>query len=1007
MRTWRVYRAQSIAPRGLPPWTARSATGHGRPLSTTSGDIPPAQDSIPARKLRSPLERRYPVFERFSHVPSDAAAWTALLDGALPPHLRSANVTPPALPLSAVDVAQILLAAQYPWKGGHEPMDLLYHLGIEQGRWSAVVWLIKKLVDKFPARHAEESRLARVGSIWQKVPDLYEASRQPLQFEVEDMGSATTSTPSRSLDDLLDGLHPVHRNREESLRHDALGQVWRTLGAMVKACVGGETKPEVLEIIAYLHHREVMPLAIYQAEPISDSSAIQQPPLIPFLSSRILTSLSDAAWRAHEKLVVDEARANGSQYATFRPEIPGSVFRVHVAGLRAEVWMELILWSCLYGGWIRQGMEVLRSLVTDKTHRWAPLSWTDYQKSLPSNYGTEPRDWRSWEFLFKTKSATSMDDAHAPIQSVERTISGEVVNAYIDAVSCTVNVGVGARGVNVEDVLDALHDFKKFLKWHKQSLSFGTWNSLMLRILDTNSITPEHDSGNARKVVAMSDGFGDGLYDANTQHMPAYVQDGSMAMQGVLHRALYGQVAAGSFEGALAVFKQIQHRADVDKIKSVASFFGQGSRMRRSAKTSLFQTLDRQDMFTSNVSSVDYPAFEVQIPPTVLARFLDQVTQANAFEFGRWLLHKADVDGPVIRPSAYNDTHLQPALIRFAAASNDEALLTKFKDSQLGRESLRSVFDSLVQRRQWDDARQVLEHLASTPGPKFRNANLANLVRTMLLQVPAADEDNTASKQHLERAKVLLTDMVSLKFEPRKQASPDRRVVIQSLLTVLAAVDSTWFHFAYGLRIVRAAHHKFRMLPTDFNIILEGVVTTKGSAAGRHLLGIFWPHSARSTYDAPIKMVGDKEMQKRMPRARPEILNSIQRQRIVVAPRDQPNLDQLVVYGAMIPNTNTILIILRRALEETQTSPSIAASTFQPSTVSTHEPDIAANDTIDMSPRGIVAWAVQRLAELPYVEGSIIEELEQTLTELGMDELRADLPKICEVVETELDMEIF
>ncbi|KAI5361031.1 hypothetical protein Slin15195_G089400 [Septoria linicola] len=1004
MITWTIRRAQSSAVTKGTTWKSCIATTQCLRSFTSSGRH--AQQETNPRRGRSPLERRYPVFTKFEPPRRDVASWTALLDGALPPHLRDVNVSPPLTVLSAAEVAQILLAAQYPLQEQEQPLDLLFHLGFEQNRWSAVVWLIKKLVDKFPARHGAESPLSGVGSVWQNTPKYSDLGLQPLEFDATTSEAATQSVTTRSLDKLLDGLHPETKSHEDTLRHDALGQVWRTLGAMTKACSGGDTRAEVLEIIAYLHHREVMPLAIYQAEPNPDKTAIQQPPLIPFLSSRILTSVSDAAWRAHEKLVIEEARANGSQYAALRPELPGTVFRVHVAGLRPEVWMELILWSCLYGGWIRQGSEVLRSLIKDRESPWTPLSWTDYQKSLPQNYRTEPRDWRSWEYIFKTRSQTSMDDPQPSTTSVDRTISSEVVNAFADALICTVNVGVGARGADIDEVVAALHDMGRFMADQRQDLSFGTWDALVLRLLDTHSATPETDSGIVQRLVGLSSGFGAGLHKRNTHHLPAYVRDGSMATQGVLHRALYGQIATGSFEGALEVFKLIQYRADKDKFASVATFFGrfmlsapQDWKVRRN-KNSLFQALNRQEMFTSNLPSIEYPSFDVQIPPTILAPFLDQITEAGALDFGRWLLYKTDVDGPVIRESSYNDPNLQPALVRFAAASNDRKLLASFKGSQLARASLRAILDSQIQRLNWAAAVEILNHLPGTPDFVWDAGNLAVAVRTMLQQIAKLGSDDSKAPEHLEDARTLVKDMITLKYDGNRTASTNRAAAIQSILSVLAAVDTKWFHFAYDLRPIRG-HHDFALTTKQFNILLDGVVTAYGSAAGRRLLGIFWPHSARGSHDAAVKLIRNPAMRRRMPRARPEILDSIKRQRIIVAPPGQSDLYKFIGYGALTPNTNTILIILRKALQEAQ-SISQETAPVDDQTVSMENNVDGSADKVDLSPRGMVAWAVRRTAELPYVESSIIEQLDKVLVQQGMEDFRSELPKIYANMEQEV-----
>ncbi|GIZ45903.1 hypothetical protein CKM354_000905100 [Cercospora kikuchii] len=992
MRTWTIRRAQSIAWTKPLRWTTRLAVRRALHVATPSKLDEPLGGTSP-QLLLEPLGRRYQLFRTIEPPGRDVALWLPLLEGALPPHLRDPNVTPPDITLGAVDVAQVLLAAQYPLNDSDKPIDLLYHLGIEQNRWTAVVWLIKKLIDRFPAEDAAESRLAGVGSIWQKVPSLDDCD-QSLDLGAPDVMITEEALRSPPLDEMLDGLHPLNQDQNNLLGREVLGQVWRTLGAMVKACVGNDMRPEVLEIIAYLHHREVMPLAIYQAEPNPDRCAIQQPPLIPFLSSRILTSLSDAAWRAHEKLVIEEAKAYGA-LSSPRPEIRGSVFRVHVAGLRAEVWMELILWSCLHGGWTREGALILRSLLADRTKSWTLLSWTDYQKSLPENYSTEPRDWRSWEFLFKTRSKTSMDEVQSPKPSVARTISSEVVHAYVDALSCDVNIGVGTRGTDIQVVMNCLHTMRRSLMEQKQSLSFGTWAGISLRLLDTRSAAPETDSNLAQRVVALTSGFGSDLDTSNNQDLPAYVKDGTTAMQGILHRALYGQVSSGSFEGSLEVFNRIQYRADQDKFRAVGSFFGRLNQRGnvKKAANSVFRAVSSLGMFTSNLPTIEYPGFHTQIPITTLALLLDQVTEARAFEFGRWLIYSRDVDGPVIPRSSYDDPNLQPALIRFAAASNDKALLSLFKDSRLSRASLESVLISQIQALRWDAAQEALDYLSNTPGPGLASQPLAVAIRTMLGQITDVKGEQSDTSTNLSRAQSFVRTIARRQRKLRTDASV-------SLLAVLAAINKRWFDFAFPL-CPKKSNYPLQLDTSKFNMLLEGVVAAHGSVAGRRLLGIFWPHSARRAHDAAFNMVRSSAMRKRMPRMRARALNSLKRQRIVISSPRPGDRSRLVLYGAIFPDVNTILVILRKALEEVKASPHPPSLDNQQLVAQAPVKD-GAGEELDLSPRGIVAWAVRRLAELPYVQRNIVKQLDVFLKEQGMNDLRKDLPAIYEDVEAEL-----
>lgn len=830
------------------------------------------------------------------------------------------------------------------------------------------------------------------------MPSLADLCSNPVTFNLEESVPRSGLVEVKSLHELTDGRHPEKMSREEILSHDALGQIWMTLGSMTKACAkDGDIKPEVLEIIAYLHHKEVMPLSIYQAEPPTDRSAIHQPPLLSMLSSRILTSLSDAAWRAHEKMIVEEAKARGGDYAALRPEIPGSVYRVHVAGLRPEVWMELILWSCLHGGWIEEGAEILASLAAPSS-KWEVLSWREYEDMVAANAHGTKNPWNDLEYMFKTRAATARDAPREPALEVTRTVSAEVVNAYIDALVTMVNVGVGERGIQVEYVVEQLRKLKILL--HKQgkrsTLSTGSWDSLVIRIVESRGIVTEHDSGIVRALVQLSPGLGQGLESKNTRDLPDYVLDGSLAMQGLLHRALHGQIMAGSFEGALEVFNKMQTRTDVDKRKSLSSFM--------EGKQPLLRSLARGEMFTSNLTGIEYPAFDLQIPSTTLGSFLELATDAKAYDFGRWLLYNDDVDGPVIDESLYRDPHVQPAVIRFAAEAADNKLLSRFRDlAAIQRTSLRSMFDSQINSMRWDAATRILQYLSDSPGRTWSTQNVANVIRVMLLQVPGATEGDDKCQKSLERARTIVSDICLRRYDGSKAAHRKRLTPVQNLLAVLSALNGPWQSFCSDYR-ERWRHQEF-MLPTkSFNTVLEGVVEAYGSAAGRRVLGIFWPYSSRRAYDAPSKLGRSRRSRMAMSKYRPTALESVKRQRIVipVLGRDGSRRQNLVVYGACQPNTATIMLILRKALEELQSA--------SDADVSTEHKDVAEIDRagsrvelVDVSPRGMVKWGVQRLAELHSVEGMIVSQIDQVLSEVGMEHLRKQLPKIIEDVESEVE----
>ncbi|CAK3914960.1 Hypothetical predicted protein [Lecanosticta acicola] len=967
MRRWSVRGLLSNAcRRPLPRPRPRLRLVRFQPASTASLSQDKALN-LPPTTSASPVPK-YAIFGKIHLPPRDPDAWAALLDGALPPHLRdwtTADWTTAAPPpnLSAVDVAEILLAAQHPQKR-EQPLDLLYHLGINQGRWNAVVWLVKKIVDKFPVRHSQSSRLSNVNSLWNGIPLGPDTLDEPFALSMDDATTRSGLVEARSLDELT--ADPTHAP-QDNLQHDALGQIWQSLGAMTRACAGGEIQPEVLEIIAYLHHREVMPMSIYQSHPHPDKSAVQQPPLLSLLSSRILTSLSDAAWRAHEKLVVEEAKAMGGEYAALRPEVPGSVYRVHVAGLRPEVWMEMILWSCIRGGWTVQGADILRSIVTIK-QGWKPLSWREYEKSISLTNGNKSPNWAELEYLFKTRPSATTDPPSAQGAQIDRTVSAEVVNAYVDAITSNVSDTADTWGFAVQDALSRLTELRVFLRRPvdcprdappKLSLSTGTWTAQMLRVIDTAGVDAAANSAIVRKAAKLESSFAKDILSRNTRDLPEYVLDGDLALHGLLVRALYGQIAAGSVEGTVQVFREMQRRTEENKLLSLQRFM--------LLRESFVRSVDRDGMFNSNLPGIEFPGFTIEIPTTILGSFLELLTETKQLSLAQGLLEPNDIGEAIVGEHLLEDPFIQPAVLRYASESNDTALLEKLRTIPLAEASYRAILDSHVGACRWDAAKRVLANLPDNV--QWSISNLASVIRTMLMQVRGADAGNPACGRDLKSASDLLFQMC-YKYRGTWEAS--KFAGLRTLLFVLAGVDRQWASFSVNLMRDMSWQY-FTLDATDFNSVLEGVVHSYGSAAGQRLVERFWPPEVRLA-----------QGQRSTERGTIRRLRGIDKyQRIVIpTPPTAKGDDGLVMRGGLLPNTRTISIVLRAALVEIQPQPADAVRSA---------PDMEA---VDYDPHSVAHWAVQRLSDLPNVEDVIVENLDKTLAEKGLHDIRAELPEI-------------
>ena len=955
---------------------------------------------------------KYNVFKRVKHPwfegRNDPGPWASLLEGGLPPHLRESSGDTTSIELNASEIAEVLLAAHQTGQVGLK-FDLLYHLGVEKGRWRAVVWIVKQVVEKLTSSNSSTERLDQSLSSWASQVPLAEITGNAIDvdaLEQPTLARRLTSPFTQSLEELTDDLKPEKLSREDRLRHSVLGTIWQSIGLMTITYADGgrQIRPEILEIIAYLHHKEIMPTSIYNEKPPSDSTAIQQPFTLNLFSSRILISLSDAAWRAHEKLVVEDAKNQGGEHVSLRPEIPGMAYRVNVAGLRPEVWLELILWSCLHGGWILEGATILQDAYSKRAaynkgepHQWTALSW----RSLMED-SADDEHWAELAYTLNSSSPLTFDKMDDPGSfSTWRTVSSEVVNAYVDALISAVHLGVGERGLAPGTALSRLEMLHKLLSRSGLALETGSWDGVILRFFDAQDalVSRKRDFN---RLMNLSPSVGTELRSNSTHKLPSYVLDGSALGIGLFHHALRSRIHDGDVHGAVRLFESLQQLADKNKHQSVQDF------LRTQRLSSREDSDGAKDMFTNNFSGIEYPAFDVQVPATILGPFLELVLDAKAYDFCKWLLYSDEIDGPVILEEQYSDPAVAPALIRFATEMNDTKLLSKVirtsststQDSNAGQVSsprlmMNSFFSSQVVLQRWESARRILVYMSEETDRRWSILSLSQLVRTMLCNVRGARAGGQSSIDNLSRSKQLMSDMVLGKYESYTTRPPSIRDQIRMLLTVLATLSPEWARFSISLQSLQG-FSTFAISTRAFNLVLEGAVHAYGSVAGRRLLSTFWQYARPGEKRLNLREPDDEADGTAMTRYRPRVLDQPDRKRNVVQLPGRPS-EEVVFYNGVMADLMTVQIIYRRAVEELRLESSTPSSIPQADSPveatcwvvrGLHEvPEVS-----DLSPLGSIAWAVRCFRYLRMADEDIQEELDKSLSTEEMSRIRSKLP---------------
>jgi hypothetical protein len=800
------------------------------------------------------------------------------LDALLPLHLRSHGNTldssATAFTPNAREMARLAHDADKHFN------SFLEWVAIDQGRWRAAVWIVELLIEHFHPKSPLSNRLGHTIQKWNLKGSLDDLVKSPLYLVPQPGEEATMphiqASSAPSLHELTDDK-PESLTRMEVSRHNILGLIWRDIGRLIIVCAtdhniaGGEVKPDVLEMIALLHHYELMPESIYTYLPAESPDAIQQPPTLHLLSSRIFTALSDATWRAREMTALEEAKKQGG--GTVGLETRGSSYRVRVSGIKPEIWLELILWSCLHGGWVADGTTLLRGISRSQAKgSWKPISWRDSLNAITPSGPKDSLDWDGMKFMFDSRSNATMDGVDIAELRVDKTVSSEVVNAYIDALLTMVSTGVGARGISLNVVTRSVRFLREFLQRANLNLGGGSWDAMMIRLVESGSIDVDRNPYVAQELFDLSPRIGEELTSRRSQVIPAYVLDGSAAIFGLLHRALYAEIKKSNLEGALRIFKLLQQRVDEDRNQSLSDFF--------SHKYPFSTATDTRSSGRSinSFSGIDYPSFSTQIPPATLAAFLELVTNNRYFDLGNWMLGigNTDIDGPLIPSSLYSNPLIAAAIVHHATATDNTALLANITKSgtaraeegedsapTIPRELLQAFFNTQIKLKRWDSAIRILEYMHDTPDFDWNIGNAARVAKAMILAKHQVAAPSDSLGPFVDRAEDIFTSMLLGKYG-NTQLKGSRYVArLNTLCVVLSSVSP---HLAARVRAIRPLpkHFNFTLGVTAFNDILEAVAVTQGSEAGRVLVDKFAIHTpteseSRRNEDVDVEASNDDE----------------------------------------------------------------------------------------------------------------------------------------------------
>ncbi|OCK92628.1 uncharacterized protein K441DRAFT_662732 [Cenococcum geophilum 1.58] len=889
---------------------------HQRYARPTKG---PDRISVLQKEEQPAKDPRIPPRDRDEFKPAlpedgrrgDIQAWLAALEPLLPAHLRQNSLPNNDLQLlaSAVEISRLLLEAQ---SSNH---DILSHMALVEGRWNTVMWIMKKLVDGGPTIGTAPEVLEPFANVvWDNTSvSLKEVTNNPVW--------AHRVRPSKRLKQSLEEhtAAPDTLKYELKLIKSALGQVWRSLGSMILVAAEEKSEtnvvimPHVLEIIAYLHHVEMIPEAIYRYSPAWDPSTLQQPPTLHLLSSRILTSLSDATWNAHESSVQDSKERLNAQYFLGH-EIPGSRYKITVPEIGPEIWVELVLWSCLHGGWILDGAAILEKILSYQgENSWSLICWRDIVNSSQASRTIQlTRDWGKLAAQFQNSGETFYSNDRGDRFLVQRTVSSEVVAAFVDGLINTMRVGVGDRGSLPEQILSHIINLKRLLDRDNLSLGSSSWDALITRFLESEGIVPEKDPKLMLKILGLAQTFGKELSSTNVisqgadaRPSPTYVFDASAAPLGLLHRTIHAFIQMGNTTGALEAFQQLQKYVDNNKIRSIRDFF-------QALKASYSEP---EALFTGNYAPIDFPGFFPHVPTSLLAKMLDLATESRMFDFGEWLLYSSEIDGPLISPRMYKSRELASSLIRHGTATRDQRLLMKIVSSvgapggvsgsyRLPAEVLSAFLHSQIQHHRWDSVKSIYTYVRENPGYRPRSETLAVFAREL---VRLRSESDEWRRSRSRRAKFIFSAFLNAWKDIIER---DLYQQLNSILGVLSSVGPEWVDFCSRLW-TSTGRQQLALDPENFNQILDGVVDGYGSLKGKHIVDM-WCYPTTRIEFRDYRSPGGLPTMPKFKLSKGDHYDD----RPPDIELSQSSGAKIRFQGRVAPNIRTMRVILRKAAEE-------------------------------------------------------------------------------------------
>ena len=782
----------------------------------------------------------------------DEKPWSNLLEPYLPPYLRrkvlrQGDSTDGSLrkPVPTRDLYIWLAEAR---RVKESKGDILTYLAVEEGREDAVVWLVEEITKE----HIEAPKTRQIPSR----PLLGTSQTQPsLSLEEATWSAEATQRMIDATAFSGSSLDPLTERVSYSSREQCLGEIWRSIGSMMLQAADREPSSAesqsimacVHRILAYLHHVGVIPSSIYNYPSAKDPSVLQRPPTIHYWSLRIMTVISDALWNS----------TNTSSEKDDDNSLPSTEMSSMMPEVEPQIWLEFLLWCCVEGGWITEAAEIIHQMWTRKDEG-RQYSVIDYNTLSEQHAPKLPWGARIKASIRRSRmretagGATfgSYSDRIDFLKPPERTVSSEVVTAIVDGLVNSASSHPNLFGNNHSIITKYITVCKIMLDRGRYGLGFNSWNSILLRIFESLSGDQNIPSTFMEQIISWSPTFLQEPFTTNSAYQSdsvalTYTVDPSTMGLGLLYRLLSGYALIGDLRGALRIFRRLQSTVDTNRQNSLKNFaffvtqvFGQ----------------DGEDALIQDGGQHEAPGLNLQIPPHILAPFLDLITDTKEFKLGDWLLHSDDIDGCIIPPSLYSDTVLQPSLIRFASNAGDDKLLdsvTKQIEAPIPEHTLRALLHHQISCANWEAVHEILGLLRDSDEIEWDETDVIALA-SAALKVERQSSETSPTKSNSLSSTTLLTSILRGQYntplDPSRPRDLSEARMLNQLARIIASVPGHLEEIL--LPFCSREHNQLSasciVQPKAFNMFLKSVVELYGVVQGKQLCDT-WCFQSRAT----------------------------------------------------------------------------------------------------------------------------------------------------------------